>query len=213
MITFCKKKMKNKIFCLIFHQFASFYFSYVKKYIIIESVCNQHGTENNKGFGHMSIYLWLSIILGVVVFLEIILFFRRFLKGKDNGLVIFTILLLGVIASAALYIFTSMNGTLVLSSEFAAEYQIKEETFKTTDTDTSHYLDAGYAFYAENGVKYQLYGTELLEEPSEAPSFIQIFACEAVDGYSWCYLKKGNVVRYKLTSLSRDGNEAESYGN
>ena len=159
----------------------------------------------------MSIYLWLSIIIGVVFLLTVILFFRRFISGKDNLLLISTVLILGTVGCVALYIFTSMQGTQILAANFVTEYQIKEETYKTTDPEPEHYLDAAYAFYAENGVKYQLYGTELLKAPDTEPSFIQIYTCEAVEGFPMCYLKKGRVVRYTLTKLSKDGKEPIAY--
>ena len=104
-----------------------------------------------------------------------------------------------------------MQGTQILSEKLAAEYQIKEETFRTTDENTANYLHAAYAFYAENGVQYQLRGTQLLQEPDAAPAFTGIYTCEAVDGYPWCYLKKGTVIRYTLTALSHDGSEAIDY--
>lgn len=159
----------------------------------------------------MSVYLWITLIAAVTLLLVIILFFRKFLAGKENGLIIFSVILPGILLSAALYVFTSMQGTQILSEKLAAEYQIKEETFRTTDENTANYLHAAYAFYAENGVQYQLRGTELLQEPDAAPAFTGIYACEAVDGYSWCYLKKGTVIRYTLTALSHDGSEAIHY--
>ena len=156
----------------------------------------------------MSVYTWITLIAAITFLLVVFLFFRKFLAGKENGLIIFSIVLLGVISSAALYVFTTMQGTQILSSEMATEYQIKEETFRTTDENTANYLHAAYAFYAENGVQYQLRGTQLLHEPDKAPAFIGIYTCEAVDGYSWCYLKKGTVVRHTLTTLSHDGKKA-----
>ena len=159
----------------------------------------------------MSIYFWLSIILGVVFLLTVILLFQRYIRGKDNMLLISTVFILGIVGCVGLYIFTSMQGTQILVADFATEYQIKEETYKTTDPEPAHYLDAAYAFYAENGVKYQLYGTELLKAPDAEPSFIQLYTCEAVEGFPMCYLKKGTVLRYTLTKLSRDGKEAVDY--
>ncbi len=159
----------------------------------------------------MSVYLWITCIAAVTLLLVIILFFRKFLAGKENGLIIFSVILPGVLLSAALYVFASMQGTQILSKKLAAEYQIKEETFRTTDENTANYLHAAYAFYAENGVQYQLRGTQLLQEPDAAPAFTGIYTCEAVDGYPWCYLKKGTVIRYTLTALSHDGSEAIDY--
>lgn len=159
----------------------------------------------------MSVYTWITIIAAITFLLIVFLFFRKFLAGKENGLIIFSILLLGILASAALYVFTSIQGTQILASELAAEYQIKEETFRTTDENTANYLHAAYAFYAENGVQYQLRGTQLLQEPDAEPGFIGIYTCEAVDGYSWCYLKKGTVIRYTMTTLSHDGKESVDY--
>lgn len=159
----------------------------------------------------MSIYTWITMIAAITFLLVIFLLFRKFLAGKENGLVIFSILLLGILASVALYVFTSMQGTQILASELATEYQIKEETFRTTDENTANYLHAAYAFYAENGVQYQLRGTQLLQEPDQKPAFIGIYTCEAVDGYSWCYMKKGTVIRHTLTTLSHDGEKAVDY--
>ena len=159
----------------------------------------------------MSVYSWIACIAAVTLFLVIILLFRKFLAGKENGLIIFTVILLGILSSAALYVFTTMQGTQILASELAAEYQMKEETFRTTDENTANYLHAAYAFYAENGVQYQLRGTQLLSEPDAKPAFTGIYTCEAVDGYAWCYLKKGTVIRYTLTTLSHDGKEAVNY--
>lgn len=161
----------------------------------------------------MSVYLWITSIVSITFLIVIFLFFRKFLAGKENGLIIFSVLIVGILASAALYVFTSVQGTQILSSEFATEYQIKEETFRTTDENTANYLQSAYAFYAENGVQYQLRGTQLLEEPDSAPAFIGIYTCEAVDGYSWCYMKKGTVVRHTLTKLSHDGKESIDYEN
>lgn len=159
----------------------------------------------------MSVYTWITIIAAITFLLIVFLFFRKFLAGKENGLIIFSILLLGILASAALYVFASIQGTQILTSELATEYQIKEETFRTTDENTANYLHAAYAFYAENGVQYQLRGTQLLQEPDAEPGFIGIYTCEAVDGYSWCYLKKGTVIRYTMTTLSHDGKESVDY--
>lgn len=159
----------------------------------------------------MSVYTWITCIAAITFLLVVFLLFRKFLAGKENGLIIFTVILLGILGSAALYVFTSIQGTQILSKELAAEYQIKEETFRTTDENTANYLHAAYAFFAENGVQYQLRGTQLLEEPDQAPAFIGIYMCEAVDGYSWCYMKKGNVVRHTLTALSHDGKQAVDY--
>lgn len=159
----------------------------------------------------MSIYLWITAIASITFLIVIFLFCRKFLAGSENGLVIFSILLLGVFASAALYILTSMQETQIISSRLATEYQIKEETFRTTDENTANYLNSAYAFYAENGVQYQLRGTDLLQEPEAEPSFIGIYTCEAVEGYSWCYMKKGTVIRHTLTKLSSEGKEAEDY--
>ena len=159
----------------------------------------------------MSVYSWITIIAAITLLFVIILFFRKFLAGKENGLIIFSVILLGILVSAALYVFTSMQGTQILASELAAEYQMKEETFRTTDENTANYLHAAYAFYAENGVPYQLRGTQLLEETDAKPAFTGIYTCDAVDGYSWCYLKKGTVIRYTLTALSHDGKEAVNY--
>ncbi len=159
----------------------------------------------------MSIYLWITLIALITCLLVIFLFFRKFLSGKENGLVIFSIILVGILISAALYVFTSIQGTQILASDLATEYQIKEETFRTTDENTANYEHAAYAFYAENGVQYQLRGTQLLQEPDSAPGFIGIYTCEAVDGYPWCYIKKGTVIRHTLTKLSHDGREAVDY--
>ncbi len=159
----------------------------------------------------MSIYLWIRIISSITLLIVIFLLARKFLSGKENELIIFSVIVLGVAASAALYIFASMNGTQILASDFSAEYQIKEETFKTTDENTANYQNAAYAFYAENGVQYQLRGSDLLQEPESAPAFVGIYICDAVDGYSWCYLKKGTVIRHTLTKLSHDGNKAVNY--
>ena len=84
----------------------------------------------------MSVYTWITCIAAVTLLLVIILLFRKFLAGKENGLMIFTVILLGILASAALYVFTSMQGTQILTSNLAAEYQMKEETFRTTDENT-----------------------------------------------------------------------------
>lgn len=159
----------------------------------------------------MSIYLWITAIAFATFVIIAFLFIRKFLFGKENGLVIFSILLAGILASAALYVFSSMQGTQILSSSLAAEYQIKEETFRTTDENTANYENAAFAFYAENGVQYQLRGTQLLEEPDSSPAFIGIYSCEAVDGYPWCYMKKGTVIRHTLTKLSHDGKKAVDY--
>ena len=159
----------------------------------------------------MSVYSWITIIAAITLLFVIILFFRKFLAGKENGLIIFSVILLGILVSAALYVFTSMQGTQILASELAAEYQMKEETFRTTDENTANYLHAAYAFYAENGVQYQLRGTQLLEEPDAKPAFTGIYTCDAVDGYSWCYLKKGTFIRNTLTALSHDGKEDVNY--
>lgn len=159
----------------------------------------------------MSIYSWITLVASVTFILIVFLLCRKFLAGKENGLIIFSIFIAGILVSSALYVFTSIQGTRILSSELATEYQIKEETFRTTDEDTSAYLHAAYAFYAENGVQYQLRGTQLLKEPDKAPAFIGIYTCEAVDGYPWCYMKKGTVVRHTLTTLSHDGKEADNY--
>ena len=159
----------------------------------------------------MSIYLWITAIAFATFVIIAFLFIRKFLFGKENGLVIFSILLAGILASAALYVFSSMQGTQILSSSLAAEYQIKEETFRTTDENTANYENAAYAFYAENGVQYQLRGTQLLQEPDKKPAFIGIYTCEAVDGYSWCYMKKGTVVRHTLTALAHNGQKAVDY--
>ncbi len=159
----------------------------------------------------MSIYSWLTLITSVTILIMVFLFCRKFLAGKENGLIIFSVLLVGLLISAALYVFTSMQGTQILASNFATEYQIKEETFKTTDENTANYLKTAYAFYAENGAQYQLRGTDLLQEPEADPSFIGIYTCDAVDGYPWCYLKKGTVIRYTLSKLSREGREAIDY--
>lgn len=159
----------------------------------------------------MSIYLWITTIALVTCLLVVFLFFRKFLAGKDNGLIIFSIILAGILISAALYVFTSIQGTQILASDFSTEYQIKEETFRTTDENTANYEHAAYAFYAENGVQYQLRGTQLLQEPDSDPGFIGIYTCEAVDGFPWCYMKKGTVIRHTLTELSHDGREAVDY--
>ena len=161
----------------------------------------------------MSVYLWITCIASITFLIVIFLFCRKFLAGKENGLIIFSVLLVGILVSAALYVFTSVQGTQILSSDFATEYQIKEETFRTTDENTANYLQAAYAFYAENGVQFQLRGTQLLEEPESSPGFIGIYTCKAVEGYSWCYMKKGTVIRYTLTKLSHDGNEPIDYEN
>ncbi len=161
----------------------------------------------------MSIYSWITIIASVTVVLIIFLLVRKFLAGKENGLIIFSVIIAGILASAALYFLSSMNGTQILVSEFSTEYQMKEETFRSTDENTANYLNTAYAFYAENGIQYQLRGTELLKEPDASPAFVGIYSCEAVDGYSWCYLKKGTVLRYTLTELSHDGNQAVDYEN
>ena len=113
----------------------------------------------------MSIYSWITTIAVITALLVIFLFCRKFLAGKDNGIVIFSVLIVGIFLSAALYILTNTQGTQILSSRLAVEYQIKEETFRTTDENTANYLHAAYAFYAENGVQYQLIGTDLLQEP------------------------------------------------
>lgn len=159
----------------------------------------------------MSIYSWITIIASVVLVLSIIFLVLKFIAGKDTGLLIFSVILVGVLGSAALYVVTSMNGTQVLSAKFAAEYQIKQKTFRTTDKNPANYLNSAYAFYAENGVQYQIRGTDMLKEPETDSAFVSIYSCEAVDGYSWCYLKKGPVIRYTLTKLSHDGKEAEDY--
>ena len=161
----------------------------------------------------MNIYLWITIIASITTVLVIFLLIRKFLAGKENGIFIFSVIFTGVLVSALLYILSSMKGTQILAANFATEYQIKEETFKTTDENTANYLNAAYAFYAENVVQYQLRGMDLLEEPEEAPAFIGIYSCEAVDGFSWCYLKKGTVVRHTLTKRSHDGHEAVDYEN
>lgn len=161
----------------------------------------------------MSVYSWITLIASVTFLLIAFLCCRKFLAGKENGLVIFSVLIVGILSSAALYVFTSIQGTQILVSELATEYQIKEETFRTTDENTANYLSSAYAFYAENGVQYQLRGTQLLQEPDSAPAFVGIYTCEAVDGYSWCYMKKGTVVRHTLTRLSHDGKEAVDYEN
>lgn len=159
----------------------------------------------------MSVYSWITLTASITFLLVVFLFCRKFLAGKDNGLVIFSVILAGIFVSAAFYVLTSMQGTQILASDFAAEYQIKEETFRTTDENTANYLNSAYAFYAENGVQYQLRGTDLLQEPDAKPAFIGIYTCEAAEGYSWCYLKKGTVIRHTLTKLSHDGNEAVDY--
>lgn len=159
----------------------------------------------------MNIYLWITVIASITFILVIFLFVRKFLAGKENGILIFSVIFAGVLVSALLYILSSMKGTQILAADFATEYQIKEETFKTTDENTAHYLNAAYAFYAENGVQYQLRGTDLLKEPETDPAFIGIYTCEAVDGYSWCYLKKGTVIRHTLTKRSHEGKEAIDY--
>lgn len=161
----------------------------------------------------MNVYSWITLIASITFILVVFLFCRKFLAGKENGLVIFSVVLAGIFASAAFYVLTSMQGTQILDSDFAVEYQIKEETFRTTDENTANYLNAAYAFYAENGVQYQLRGTDLLEEPESDPAFIGIYTCEAVEGYPWCYLKKGTVVRHTLTKLSHDGSQAVDYEN
>ena len=48
----------------------------------------------------MSVYLWITCIAAVTLLLVIILLFRKFLAGKENGLMIFTVILLGILASA-----------------------------------------------------------------------------------------------------------------
>ncbi len=159
----------------------------------------------------MSIYLWITAIASATFLILVFLFCRKFLAGKENGLIIFSVILLGIAASASLYIVSSTQGTQVLDADLAAEYQIKEETFRTTDENTANYQNAAYAFYAENGVQYQLRGTDLLQEPDAEPAFVGIYTCEAVDGFSWCYLKKGTVIRHTLTRLSSDGKEAVDY--
>ncbi len=159
----------------------------------------------------MSIYSWITTIAVITALLVIFLFCRKFLAGKDNGIVIFSVLIVGIFLSAALYILTNTQGTQILSSRLAVEYQIKEETFRTTDENTANYLHAAYAFYAENGVQYQLIGTDLLQEPESDPAFIGIYTCEAVDGFPWCYTKKGSVIRHTLTKLSHDGSKAVDY--
>lgn len=161
----------------------------------------------------MNIYLWITIIASITFLFVIFLLARKFLAGKENGLVIFSVILAGTLICAILYVLSSMQGTQALAWEFVTEYQIKEETFKTTDENTANYLSTAYAFYAENGVQYQLRGSDLLTEPQARPSFVGIYTCEAVDGFSWCYLKKGTVVRYTLTKLSHDGQEAVDYEN
>lgn len=159
----------------------------------------------------MSIYSWITIIASIVLVLSIILLILKFIAGKDTGLVIFSVILVGILGSAALYVVTSMNGTQVISAKFATEYQIKQKTFRTTDKNPANYLNAAYAFYAENGVQYQIRGTDMLKQPETDSAFVSIYSCEAVDGYSWCYLKKGPVIRYALTTLSHDGKKAEDY--
>ncbi len=42
----------------------------------------------------MSIYTWITIIAAITFLLVIFLLFRKFLAGKENGLVIFSILCL-----------------------------------------------------------------------------------------------------------------------
>ncbi len=159
----------------------------------------------------MSIYSWIIIIASIVLGLSIFLFALKFIAGKDTGLLIFSVLLVGVVASVALYVVASVNGTQILTAKFAAEYQIKQKTFRTTDKNPANYLNAAYAFYAENGVQYQLRGTDMLKQPETDSAFVGIYSCEAVDGYSWCYLKKGPAVRYVLTKRSHDGKEAVDY--
>lgn len=161
----------------------------------------------------MSVYFWITIIAAITFSFVIILSCRKFLAGKDNGLLIFTIILAGILISAALYVVTSIQDTRILSAKWAVEYQMKEETFRTTDENTANYLNAAYAFYAENGVQYQLRGSDLLREPEPDPAFVGIYTCEAVEGYPWCYIKKGTVVRHTLTQLSHDGKKPVDYGN
>lgn len=159
----------------------------------------------------MNIYSWITIIASVVTALVIFLFACKFIAGKETELIIFSVILVGVLGSAGLYVAASMNGTQILSAKFADEYQVKQKTFRTTDENPANYLDAAYAFYAENGVQYQIRGTEMLKQPEATPAFVEIYSCEAVDGYSWCYLKKGPAIRYALTKLSHDGKEAVDY--
>ena len=61
----------------------------------------------------MSVYTWITLIAAITFLLVVFLFFRKFLAGKENGLIIFSIVLLGVISSAALYVFTTMQGTQI----------------------------------------------------------------------------------------------------
>ena len=81
----------------------------------------------------MNIYLWITIIASITTVLVIFLLIRKFLAGKENGIFIFSVIFTGVLVSALLYILSSMKGTQILTANFATEYQIKEETFKTTD--------------------------------------------------------------------------------
>lgn len=159
----------------------------------------------------MNIYSWIIIIASVVTALVIFLLACKFIAGKETGLIIFSVILVGTLGSVGLYVAASVNGTQILSSKFAAEYQVKQKTFRTTDKNPANYLNAAYAFYAENGVQYQIRGTDMLKQPESTPAFVQIYSCEAVDGYSWCYLKKGPAIRYALTKLSHDGNKALDY--
>lgn len=159
----------------------------------------------------MNIYSWIIIIASIVTALVIFLLACKFIAGKETGLIIFSVILVGTLGSVGLYVAASMNGTQILSSKFAAEYQVKQKTFRTTDKNPANYLNAAYAFYAENGVQYQIRGTDMLKQPESTPAFVEIYSCEAVDGYSWCYLKKGPAIRYALTKLSHDGNKAVDY--
>jgi len=160
----------------------------------------------------MSIYLWITAIAAVVLLLVIILLFRKFLFGKENGLLIFSLILLGILASGGLYLYSSMNGTQVVASKFATEYQIKRATYKDTADGAENYQNTAYAFYTENGIKYRFTGADLLSQPADDPAFIGIYSCEVINGYPWCYIRKGTDIRYSLTDRSHDGNEPADYG-
>ena len=65
----------------------------------------------------MSIYSWITLIASITLILVVFLFCRKFLAGKENGLIIFSIIAIGVLISAALYVFTSIQGTQILASD------------------------------------------------------------------------------------------------
>lgn len=143
----------------------------------------------------MSIFFWFLIIAVATLAINtgVILWMRK--QQSVRIFPVFTILIIGYIAAALLYLFTAMQGTQILEQKQAVSLAIETQSYRTASNGTH----TSYAFCSIEGIEFHLDDTELLsDDVPKNPSIVEVYHCNVRKGWTGCYLSEGSCVYYIL---------------